>query len=162
MALGGAIYTSDNLTLASKGIFETQPYWFKKIKFRQCLFNGNDAVNKQWLFPKEAEPTPIPEPEPQPPVVRPVAPEYVAYGGLPAAAAELTRGLSRIISAKVAAGKIFSNNCCGVYDEAYDGSVLRNVWIDARLSKRKYRQAGRHGSRRLGHYRRFRHPGRRT
>lgn len=57
--------------------------------------------------------------------------EYVAYGGLPAAAAELTRGLSRIISAKVAAGKIFSNNCCGVYDEAYDGSVLRNVWIDA-------------------------------
>lgn len=90
-----------------------------------------DAVNKQWLFPKEAEPTPIPEPEPQPPVVRPVAPEYVAYGGLPAAAAELTRGLSRIISAKVAAGKIFSNNCCGVYDEAYDGSVLRNVWIDA-------------------------------
>ena len=75
--------------------------------------------------------TPIPEPEPQPPVVRPVAPEYVAYGGLPAAAAELTRGLSRIISAKVAAGKIFSNNCCGVYDEAYDGSVLRNVWIDA-------------------------------
>ena len=49
-----------------------------------------DAVNKQWLFPKEAEPTPIPEPEPQPPVVRPVAPEYVAYGGLPAAADSMT------------------------------------------------------------------------
>lgn len=93
-----------------------------------------DKENKQWIFPLSKEQEPEPEPKPQ----RLATPEVVAYSALPSAAVEQTRGINRIISGKVAAGKIFSGNCNGAYDEAYNGENLHNVWVDVDYLKANF------------------------
>ena len=54
--------------------------------------------------------------------------EAIAYMGLPSAGIEQTRGMTRNISEKVAATKVYSKQCHGFYDCAYDGAPLRNAW----------------------------------
>ena len=80
-----------------------------------------DPSGKQWLFTNQEI-----EPEPE---TRTVAPEFVAYAGLMQASVEQTRGLHAVVAEKVAANKLFSENCCGVYDEAFDGKTLANAWV---------------------------------
>ena len=54
--------------------------------------------------------------------------EAIAYMGLPSAGIEQTRDMTRNISNKVAATKVYSTQCHGFYDCEYDGKALRNAW----------------------------------
>ncbi len=112
-------YTPDD-TDSSDGSFVIsrivgQPYQYN-------LSVAYDETAKKWLFPYQ-------EYTPDPDGAVDVAPEFVAYAGLPAAAIEQSRELSRIVAGKTAANKLFSGYCGGAYDEAYDGKNLNNAWV---------------------------------
>lgn len=55
--------------------------------------------------------------------------EVVGALGLHEAAIEQTRSMVRHVSGQVASAKEYCRNC-GVYDYAYNGKELKNVWID--------------------------------
>lgn len=59
-----------------------------------------------------------------------VAPEIMAYHAVIPAAIEQTRSMVSNVRNKVAANKLYSTNCRGLCDEAYNGIPLHNAWVN--------------------------------
>lgn len=75
------------------------------------------------------DPFDLPEPEPKPDPKPEVTPEVIAYQGLSAASLEQTRSMVGNIRDKVAANKVSVGPCGGIYDEAWNGEPLNNIWV---------------------------------
>ncbi len=141
---------SENDTTGNAGSFVVSrvyksPYLFD-VKYDQIAANSN-----KWYFEMNDEENPDKEVEPEEPDVptpptpdkpdipdvptpsvdyRKVAPEVIAYQGLPVAALEQTKGMVGNISRQVQ-GRRFYCPGCGFYDYYWNGEAFHNLWANA-------------------------------
>ena len=144
---------SENDTTGNEGSFVVSrvyksPYLFD-VKYDQIADNSNKwyfAMNDQDNPDKEVEPEKPDVPTPPTPELpdipnipvkptpsvdyRKVAPEVIAYQGLPVAALEQTKGMVGNISRQVQ-GRRFYCPGCGFYDYYWNGEAFHNLWANA-------------------------------
>ena len=141
---------SENDTTGNEGSFVVSrvyksPYLFD-VKYDQIADNSN-----KWFFEMNDQDNPDKEVEPEEPDVptpptpdkpdipdvptpsvdyRKVAPEVIAYQGLPVAALEQTKGMVGNISRQVQ-GRRFYCPGCGFYDSYWNGQAFNSLWANA-------------------------------
>ncbi len=141
---------SENDTTGNAGSFVVSrvyksPYLFD-VKYTQLAENSNQwglVMNEEenpdkYVEPEEPDvPTPPTPDKPDIPDVptpsvdyRKVAPEVIAYQGLPVAALEQTKGMVGNISRQVQ-GRRFYCPGCGFYDSYWNGQAFNSLWANA-------------------------------
>ncbi len=120
---------SENDTTGNAGSFVVSrvyksPYLFD-VKYDQIAENSN-----KWSLEMNDKPNEVPD-VPTPSVdYRKVAPEVIAYQGLPVAAIEQTKGMVGNISRQVQGNRFYCPGC-GFYDSYWNGQAFNALWANA-------------------------------